>query len=133
MEERAGGGPVTGGCRAAGIVLGVLLIVDGATGGLAAANLAASLTERGVGFGTLLFVHVAVCGLCVTAGGLLLGRRPAALALARLALPTSAVMTTLETGFALVPSNLFPSYRWPIVAIAWIYAIGWVIVIRRCE
>lgn len=56
-------------------------------------------------------------------GWLLLERRPAAFAIARGALLVSAALITAEIGFRLTPSNLDPTFRWPVVALYWVYAV----------
>ena len=56
-------------------------------------------------------------------GWLLLGGRPAAAAIARGALLVSAMLTTVEIGFRQTPSNLDPTFKWPVVVLYWLYAI----------
>ena len=74
----------------------------------------------------------ALVGVLQFAGGWTLnGRRPVGRAIARSSLVASAVLTTLELGFRLAPTSLFPSYRWPVVAIYWLYALAGVWILRE--
>jgi hypothetical protein len=67
----------------------------------------------------------------LASGTFLLVNRPSAPALAQLALALSAVVVALEVGFGFAPTSLDPTYRWPIVLVYWIYALGWIVVLRR--
>jgi hypothetical protein len=46
---------------------------------------------------------------------------------------TSAVVLTLELGTRLAPSNVFPSHRWPIVGMYWLYALAGTLLSRRLQ
>jgi hypothetical protein len=65
------------------------------------------------------------------AGWLVRTRRPLGPALARWAYPQSAVLVTLELGFGLAPTNIFPAYRWWVVGLYWLYAAAGMAVFRR--
>jgi hypothetical protein len=43
----------------------------------------------------------------------------------------SAVLLTIETGWRLTPTDLDPTWRWPLVAAYWVYALGAVYALRR--
>jgi hypothetical protein len=71
-----------------------------------------------------------VGALQISSGGLLLMRRLPAPVLAQAAFLASALLTTLETGLRLGPSNADPTYRWLWVAVYWAYALGMIALIR---
>jgi hypothetical protein len=99
-------------------------------------RLAALLPVLGV-YGPVALVVLAARGLAgalqVTGAWLLFSGQPPAAPIARAALLLSAIVTTLETGFRLAPSNADPSLRWWLVAIYWAYAIGLAFVTTRLE
>jgi len=72
-----------------------------------------------------------VGALALVSGMWLIERRPIAIVSARVTLVASAVLTTLELGWRLAPSNLDPAWRWPVGAGSWIYAALWLIVLGR--
>ena len=71
-----------------------------------------------------------VGALQLGSGAFLLAGRPAATVLAQFALISSAVLNMLEIGFGFAPTSLEPMYRWPIVALYWVYALGWTAALR---
>jgi hypothetical protein len=60
----------------------------------------------------------------------LIEQRPIAVGVARVTLVGSAVLTTLELGWRLAPSNLDPAWRWPVVVGSWIYAAVWLMLLN---
>lgn len=72
-----------------------------------------------------------VGALGLVSGMWLIERRPIAIVTARVTLVASAVLTTLELGWRLAPSNLDPAWRVPFIAGSWIYALVWLLVLRR--
>src|SRR6476660_2671179 len=58
-------------------------------------------------------------------------RRSSALPLARWVLLVSAVLFTLEIGWRLTPTDLDPTYRWPLVLAYWVYAVVAFLFVRR--
>ena len=73
----------------------------------------------------LLIIARGFTGALQFAGGwTLLAGRPAGRALARAAVLVAAVLTTLDVGFDLAPMDVYPWWRWQVVAIYWIYAVG---------
>lgn len=112
-------------------LLAVLLVVEA---GLTASWLAGFLAVIGTygwDVAVLVALRVAIAILQVTAGLMLTGGRLPAAVFARAAWIGSAVLLTVELGLGLAPSNVFPSYRWPLVVAYWIYAaaavtlLGW--------
>lgn len=72
-----------------------------------------------------------VGALQLGSGAFLLAGRPSAPVLAQFALLLSAILVMLEVGFAFTPTSLDPMYRWPTVLVYGVYALGWVVVLRR--
>jgi hypothetical protein len=71
----------------------------------------------------LIVLRVIVALVEFAAGVMLLRRQAPGPLFARGALLVSAPLLTAEIGFRLTPSNLFPDYRWPVVAAYWVYAV----------
>jgi hypothetical protein len=73
----------------------------------------------------LVVVARAVVGaLQLISGWLLFGARPPAVPIARIAVVSSAVVTTVGIGGRLAPTDLDPAFRWYAVAAYWAYALG---------
>ena len=75
-----------------------------------------------------------------TGGWTLMTRRPGAAFLARLALIVAAVLTTLDVGFNLAPTSVYPWWRWQVVIGYWIYAVAgilldktWQVLVPGCR
>jgi hypothetical protein len=103
------------------ILVGLALIAESALTALWTTGLLPTLAVYdGV---TLAFIAMRVIvALVEFAAGLMLLRRQAPARLfARVALLVSAPLLTADIGFHLTPSNLFPDYRWPVVAAYWVY------------
>ena len=105
-------------------LLALLLVLEGIATPIWIARLLPSLAAYDA------LVLVVIVARLVTAAGLFMGgwlltnQRPAAAPIARAALLVSAVLTTMEIGFRMAPSNLDPTFRWPVVALYWVYALG---------
>ena len=112
-------------------VLAILLLFDGLTSGALASQYVSTISVRGAVFDLTLVARVVVSGLSVVCGWLILRRRPQGVALAPLALMASAALTTVEVGLDVLPPMLSPAWRWPAIAAAWIYALGWSWYVRR--
>jgi hypothetical protein len=98
--------------RVAQVIVGGLLLVDGAGSGLWLAGLVPHLgTYDGVRL-ALLAARGLVAAVELSAGVSLLSRRAAGPALATAALLLSAALTVFETGFRIAPTGLDPSVRW---------------------
>ena len=112
-------------------VLGPLLMIEAlVTSVWIARHLSGLMARDGVTI-AVVAARALVGALALVSGMWLIERRPIAVATARLTLVASAVLTTLELGWRLAPSNLDPAWRWPVVAASWIYALAWLIVLRR--
>ena len=79
----------------------------------------------------LIAIRVVVGVLEFASGWMLMGRRPFGRTLAIVSLLASAGLGTLEVGFNLAPTRIFPAYRWPTVIGYWAYAIAAVWAIRK--
>ncbi len=51
--------------------------------------------------------------------------------IAGIAIIASALLTTVEVGWRLTPSNLDPTFRWPFIAGYWVYAAAVIGVLAR--
>lgn len=71
--------------------------------------------------------------LGLMSGMWLIERRRIGAAVARVTLVASALLTTLELGWRLAPSNLDPAWRWPAVAGAWMYACVWLLALSTAK
>jgi acetyl esterase/lipase len=72
----------------------------------------------------LLAMRLGVSFVQFAGGWWLLQRRPPGASLVGWSCLASAGLRTLELGFRLAPSNLFPAYHWPLITGYWIYAIA---------
>jgi hypothetical protein len=79
----------------------------------------------------LVVIRGLVGALQFAAGWMLLSGRPPGVPLARMAFVTSAVLTTLEVGFNLAPTRVYPWWRWQFTAAYWVYALLALLVLRR--
>ena len=71
----------------------------------------------------LIAARACVTAAQLTAATLLVQRRPPARPIARIALVAAAVLLTLEAGFNLAPSAVYPFWRWQIVTVYWLYVV----------
>jgi hypothetical protein len=101
-----------------------LLVIDALLTGVWLANLLPVLAAYDLLVFALLIARGFTAAALFTGGWLLLGDRPAAAAIARGALLVSAMLLTIEIGFRLAPSNLDPTFRWPLVVLYWLYALA---------
>ena len=104
-----------------------LLIAEGLLEALWLANVVPVIAAHGPLTVVLLIARGLVAAALLMSGWQILGSRLPAAAIARGALIASAVLITLEIGMRLSPSNLDPTFRWPVVVAYWGYAI----VLRR--
>jgi hypothetical protein len=58
----------------------------------------------------------------IMAGRWLLARRPGAARLGQVVVAASAVLLVVELGARMSPSNLDPTFRWPVAGLYWLYA-----------
>lgn len=106
------------------LVPAAFLLVEGLSSALRVAGLMSALAGHGAVAVVVVLLRLPVGMMQFTGGWLLAAARPPGDTVARIAFLTSAVLTTLETGFRLAPTNADPTYRWPIVGAYWIYALG---------
>ena len=101
-----------------------LLIAEGLLDVLWLANIVPVIAAHGPLTIVLLIARSLVAAALLMSGWLILGGRPPAGAIARGALLASALLMTLEIGLRLAPSNLDPTFGWPLVIVYWIYTIA---------
>lgn len=94
-------------------LIGVWLMVDGAVTGLWFAGLADSMGGRDGLSVTATVARVLVAALSVSAGWLISQQRPAGAPLGIAALLLITLLTLVNAGTGVLPSNLDPSFRWP--------------------
>jgi hypothetical protein len=106
------------------ILLGLLLVVEGLSTGLWIARIVPMLSYLNALIIALAILR-GLTGAMQTVGGfsLLAGRRHT-IGLCQVSLIASAMLTTLEIGARIAPSNLDPTWRWPLTGAYWVYAIG---------
>jgi hypothetical protein len=111
-------------------LLSALLVLEGLVAGTWVAGHLSLLAVYPAVTLALMAVRGFVGALEFAAGWLVIRRQPAALRFAEVALVSSAVLLTLEIGADLAPNSFLPGYRWPAVVVYWVYAAGWVALIR---
>jgi membrane-associated protease RseP (regulator of RpoE activity) len=112
-------------------VIAVLLLLESAFNALHVAGLLGVIGGYDP-VAKLLIIARGLTGALQFAGGwTLVAGRPAGRALARAAVLVAAILTTLDVGFDLAPMDVYPWWRWQIVAIYWVYAIGMVGLLSR--
>jgi hypothetical protein len=108
-------------------LLGFLFLLEAALTGLWITRLLPSLGVYDATADVLIASRALVGAVELMTWWLIHGRRPTAVPLARVVLVASAVLTTLEIGWRIAPSNMDPAWRWPYVTAYWIYAAGWLL------
>lgn len=106
------------------ILIAFLLVVEGVATGVWLARILPSIQGYDRPALILVAARVVIGGMQLMSGFFLTSRGPATATLARFALLASAMLTTFEIGARLAPSNLDPTFRWPLVIAYWIYALG---------
>jgi hypothetical protein len=101
-----------------------LLIIDALLTGVWLANQLPMIAAHDPLVIVLLLARSLTAAALFMGGWLLLGDRPAAAPIARSALLVSAALITVEIGFRQTPSNLDPTFRWPVVVLYWLYALA---------
>jgi hypothetical protein len=112
-------------------VVALLLIAEGVWTLMWLTQLLSSLGWRDKSSVALILARGVVGAMQLTTGWGLAGKRPSALALARWVLLVSAVLFTVEIGWRLTPTDLDPTYRWPLVVAYWVYALVAFLFVRR--
>jgi hypothetical protein len=110
-------------------LVALLLIAEGAASGYWIATLLPRLRGLETAVDVLVALRALIAAAEVAAGIALRARRPAGVLLTRSALASSAVLMIFETGWAMAPSDLTPSLRWPIVGgyIAYALLASWLV------
>jgi hypothetical protein len=104
-------------------LLSFLLIAEGVTTLFWLVQLLSSLMWRDRASIAIVLARGVVGAMQLTSGWWLAMQRLAAPALARVSLLLSAGLITLEIGARLSPSDLDPTFRWPLVGAYWVYAL----------
>ena len=112
-------------------ILGLLLTAEGVWTLVWLTQLLSSLGWRDKASVAVILTRGVVGAMQLTTGWGLASRRPSALALARWVLVASAVLLTIEIGSRLTPTDIDPTYRWPLVAVYWAYALVAILFVRR--
>jgi hypothetical protein len=112
-------------------VVALLLIAEGVWTLMWLTQLLSSLGWRDKSSVALILARGVVGAMQLTTGWGLAGKRPSALPLARWVLLVSAVLFTVEIGWRLTPTDLDPTYRWPLVVAYWVYALVAFLFLRR--
>ena len=111
--------------------LALLLLLEGFWTALWLAGLLPSMAAHSGRVVTVITLRATIGVAQIVAARFLLAGRAGARALAQLALIGSATVLTIELGARMSPSNLDPSWRWPVVAAYWIYAAAMSALLRR--
>lgn len=111
-------------------VLGLLLIAEGVSTLFWLVMLLPSLGWRDRSSVAVIVARGVIGALQLVSGWGLASRNVSAPALARWALGLSAALLALEMGFHLSPSNLDPTYRWPLVWAYAVYALVAIVILR---
>jgi hypothetical protein len=109
----------------------LLLLLEGFWTALWIAGLLPSLAGHSSRVVTVITLRATVGVAQIMAARFLLAGRAGGRAIAQVALIGSAALLTIELGARMSPSNLDPSWRWPVVAAYWIYAAALSVRLRR--
>jgi hypothetical protein len=112
-------------------LIGVWLMADGAWTGLWFSGLADSLVGRDAASVIAIIGRLIVAALSVTAGWLISQRRPAGMPLGSAALALIGVFSLIDAGSGVLPSNLDPSFRWPVAWVQAAAALAAIVLLRR--
>ena len=104
-------------------VIAFLLIAESMFGALRLSTLLAQLGIYDALAIALILARGAVGVLQFTGGWLLANHRPAGAVFARWALFAGAVLTVLDVGLQLAPTDIYPWYRWHVTVAYGIYAV----------
>lgn len=111
-------------------IIGVWLMVDGALTGLWFTGLADSMGGRDALSVFMIVVRVLVAALSVSAGWLISQRRPAGAPLGIVALLLITLLTIVSAGTGVLPTNLDPSFRWPVAILQAVGAFAAILFLR---
>jgi hypothetical protein len=104
-------------------VVAILLMLEGLASGIRLTRFVPILAIYSWSTAAFLAVRGAVGVLEFASGLMIVQRRRVGLTLGCASLLLSAALATAEIGFGLVPTSIFPTYRWPLVFGYWIYAL----------
>ncbi len=113
------------------LLCSLLIVGQPAAAGLGASRLLDSISFRGPGVVLLVALRLLAAAIGVAAGLALLGRRPGAAALARLALVSGAAVEVAISLWSKFPSNLAPGERPFVLAAVLAYYLGWLVYLSR--
>lgn len=111
--------------------LALLLLLEGFWTALWIAGLLPTIGAQSRTVVTVITLRAMVGVAEIMAARFLLARRAGARPLAQMTLIGSATLLTVEIGARLSPTNMDPTYRWPLVAAYWIYAVAVSAYLRR--
>ena len=112
-------------------ILALALIVESVFNALYVAGLLRALSIYDGVAVALILARGMTGALQFTGGWTLMTKRPGAAVLARLALIVSAALTTVDVGFNLAPTSVYPWWRWQVTIAYWIYAVLGIYLTRR--
>jgi hypothetical protein len=115
------------------VLCGLLLIWQPISTGLVASSVLGSLAVRGLPMALIMVLRIMVTGFGVAAGLALLGRRPGAVAIARLSLVASAVTDLIVYLTPYFPSNRAPGETPLYVLASLTYCAVWMIYLMRSK
>ena len=107
-------------------LIGVWLMADGIWAGLWFAGLVDSLGGRDAASVIAIVVRLIVAALSVVSGLFISQRTPAGEPLGIAALLLTTAFGIIDAGTGVLPSNLDPTFRWPL---AWVQAAGAIVAI----
>ena len=105
------------------IILAILLMLEATQTGLWVAGLLPTFTVYDWIAIAVIVLRAMVGAFQFASGWLLIRRLPPADRFAESAFLASAALMTVEIGFGVAPSSLFPEFRWPVVGAYWLYAL----------
>jgi hypothetical protein len=112
-------------------LIGVWLMVDGAATSMWFTGLVDSLNGRDAVSVAATVARVIVAALSLVAGWLISQRRPPGEALGILALAFITIFAVIDAGTGVLPSNLDPTFRWPVALLQAVAASAAVLFLRR--
>lgn len=114
-------------------VIATLLRVEAILNALYVAGLLSALPGHRWTAVTLILARGVVGALQYVAGTRLHNDEPSGRTLATMALLSAAALTTLDVGFNLAPTPIYPWWRWQTVGIYWTYALLASLAVRRAR
>lgn len=103
-------------------IVGLLLTAEGVWTLFWFVQVLSSLGWRDRSSVALILARAVVAAMQLSTGWGLSSKRQSAPSIARWVLLLSACLLTIEMGWQMTPTNLDPTYRWPVVLGYWLYA-----------